>query len=235
MKDETDPICRRENDLITFLYGEMNDVDARTFQRHVRICASCNAELEAFRDVRESVVAWRNEALGVTSAPVEKWAVTTAYQRKPSALMALREFFNLSPLWLKGAVAVASVLFCVLAGLAIASLQDKSPVGTITDPGSTAYSQQELDALVEHRVREELIRREDAPEKAPNPISIRPTENETAVRRLSKHGSNVAFNPSNQKARRPLSKTEREQLAADLRLVSVKNETDIDLLDDGIN
>lgn len=235
MKDETAPNCGRESDLITFLYGEMNDVDARTFQRHVRICASCNAELEAFHDVRESVVAWRNEALGATSSPVKKWAVTTADQKKPSALMALREFFNLSPLWLKGAVAVASVLFCILAGLAIARFRDKSPVGTITDPGSTAYSQQELDAIVERRVREELIRREGAPEKAPNPISIRPTANETAIQRLSNRGSTVASNPSNQKARRPLSKTEREQLAADLRLVSVKNETDIDLLDDGIN
>jgi len=45
----------------------------------------------------------------------------------------------------------------------------------------------------------------------------------------------VAFNLSNQKARRPLSKTEREQLAADLRLISVKSESDLDLLDDRIN
>ncbi len=233
MKDETAPNCGRENDLITFLYGEMNDVDARTFQRHVCVCASCNAELKAFRDVRESVVAWRNEALGVTSSP--EWAVTTADQKKPSALGALREFFNLSPLWMKGAAVVASVLFCVLAGLAIARFGDKSPVGTITDPVSTAYSQQELDAIVERRVREELIQREGAPEKVPNPISIRPTANETAIQRLSNRGRTVASNPSNQKARRPLSKTEREQLAADLRLVSVKSETDIDLLDDGIN
>jgi hypothetical protein len=235
MKDKTAPNCGRENDLITFLYGEMNDVEAQTFQRHVRVCASCNAELEAFRDVRESVVAWRNEALGVISSPVEKWAVTTADHKKPSALAALREFFELSPLWMKGALAVVSVLFCVMAVLAIARFRNKSPVATIANPGLTAYSQQVLDAIVERRVREELIRREDALEKATNPISIRPTANKTDIQRLSARSNTVASNPSNQKARRPLSKTEREQLAADLRLVSVKTETDLDLLDDGIN
>ncbi len=234
MKDKTAPNCGRENDLITFLYCEMNDVEAQTFQRHLHVCASCNAELEAFRDVRESVVAWRNEALGVISSPVRKWAVATADHKKPSAWAALREFFNLSPLWMKAAVAVASVLFCVLAGLAIARLRDKSPVATIANQG-TANSQQELDAIVERRVREELSRRENAPEKAPTPISNRATANDTARQRLSNRGNTVASNRSNQKARRPLSKTEREQLAADLRLISVKSETDLDLLDDGIN
>jgi hypothetical protein len=235
MKDETAPNCGQENDLITFLYGEMNDVEAQTFQRHMSVCASCNAELEAFRDVRKSVVAWRNEALGVASSPVKKWTVTEADHKKPSAWAALREFFNLSPFWMKAAVAVASVLFCVLAALAIARFRDKSPVPTIANQGGTAYSQQELDAIVERRVREELIRRENSPEKAPTPVSIRATANETARQRLSNRGNTVASSPSNQKARRPLSKTEREQLAADLRLISVKSETDLDLLDDGIN
>jgi hypothetical protein len=45
----------------------------------------------------------------------------------------------------------------------------------------------------------------------------------------------VASNNPIQKARRPLSKTEREQLAADLRLVTAANESELDLLDDGIN
>src|SRR6266540_2753816 len=89
MKDEAAPNCGRENDLITFLYGELNDVEARTFQRHVRVCASCNAELEAFRDIRESVVAWRNEALGVNFSPAQE--VMQDDQKKSSGLAALKE------------------------------------------------------------------------------------------------------------------------------------------------
>jgi len=37
------------------------------------------------------------------------------------------------------------------------------------------------------------------------------------------------------KARRPLSKSEREELAADLRLISGKSDSEIDLLGDRIN
>jgi hypothetical protein len=235
MKDETAPNCGRENDLVTFLYGEMNDLEAQSFQHHVRVCASCKAELKAFRQVRESVVAWRNEALGVVSGPREKWPLMMMDLKRPSALAALREFFNLSPLWMKAAVAVAFVVFCVLAGLAIARLPNESPMATIPTQRSTVNSQQELDAVIERRVREELVRREGSKEKGPNPIFIRPSANETARQRLSNRGNNVASNLSNQKARRPLSKTEREQLAADLRLISLKSETDLDLLDDGIN
>lgn|SRR6266498_1022684 len=232
MKDEAAPNCGRENDLITFLYGELNDYEARTFQRHVQVCASCHAELEAFRDIRESMVAWRNEALGVTSSPV--WAVTKVDHKKSSALAALREFFRLSPLWMKAAVA-ASVLFCVMAGFAIARFRDKPPVATIANQGSTPHSPQELDAIVERRVREELIRQENSKQRRPNPKSILATADEAPRRRVANRGNTVAFNLSNQKARRPLSKTEREQLAADLRLISVKSESDLDLLGDRIN
>ena len=67
MKEVIAPQCGRENDLVGFLYGELNDAEAQTFQRHVRDCSSCNAELAAFSDVRESVVTWRNESLGIIS------------------------------------------------------------------------------------------------------------------------------------------------------------------------
>ncbi len=233
MKDEAAPNCGRENDLITFLYGELNDAEARTFQRHMRVCASCNAELEAFRDIRESVVAWRNEALGVITSPV--WAVTKVDHKKSSALAALREFFRLSPLWMKASVAVAFVLFCVLAGFAIARFRDKPPAATIANQDSTPDSPQELDAIVERRVREELIRRENSKQRALDPRSTRASADEVPRRRVANRGNTVAFNLSNQKARRPLSKTEREQLAADLRLISVKSESDLDLLGDRIN
>src|SRR6266545_669178 len=215
MKDEAAPNCGRENDLITFLYGELNDAEARTFQRHMRVCAS------------------RNEALGVITSPV--WAVTKVDHKKSSALAALREFFRLSPLWMKASVAVAFVLFCVLAGFAIARFRDKPPAATIANQDSTPDSPQELDAIVERRVREELIRRENSKQRALDPKSTRASADEVPRRRVANRGNTVAFNLSNQKARRPLSKTEREQLAADLRLISVKSESDLDLLGDRIN
>ena len=236
MKEVNALNCERENDLIAFLYGELNDSEARTFRSHMRNCVSCNAELAAFRDIRESVVAWRNESLGgVITFPIAESVVLRADHEKLSALAALREFFNLSPLWMKGALAFASVLFCLFAVLAIARLRDKPPATTATNQGSDVNSQQEFNALVERRVQEELQRRKNSPEKAPTLSDVANAADRTPRQRVANRGNSIALNAPNQKARRPLSKSEREQLAADLRLISGKNDSDLDLLDDRIN
>lgn len=236
MKEVNASICGRENDLIAFLYGELNDVEARTFQRHMNDCAACNIELAGFRTVREAVVAWRDESLGgVSSSQITETAVTRAGLGKPSALAALREFFTLSPLWLKGAVAFASILFCLFAGLAIARLRDKPPAAIVTNPESTKYSERQLNALVDRRVQDELHRIKNPPQPvAPTPAIGENAHGRTYSRRIASR-SNVANNDPSQKARRPLSRSEREQLAADLRLVSGRNDGELDLLDDRIN
>ena len=85
--------------------------------------------------VRESVSQWRSEVLGlgwrtepVTAAnPVGFKPVSSA--RHLSALAALRQFFTISPLWLRGATAAAAVMFCVLAALFMA--RTLAPRGTL--------------------------------------------------------------------------------------------------------
>src|SRR4051794_37281187 len=91
------PRCERAMDLIAFSYNEADEQEARDFQLHLRECNTCREEAESFGVVRESIGAWRDEALaGFVSTPV---ATKTA---RKSALAALRQFFDLSPLWLKG-------------------------------------------------------------------------------------------------------------------------------------
>ena len=236
MKEVNAPKCEQEGELIAFLYGELNDADARTFQSHLHECDVCIADLAAFKGVRESVVAWRDESLGglISPAGSNLSPVTTAVHGKPSALAALREFFNLSPLWMKGAVAFASVLFVLFAGLAIARLRDTPPVATVTNQGSNASSEQQLDAIVKQRVQEELERMKKSTVQSPVPqVLVDNGPGRTPVQRVAKRDNEVAKNVPSQK--RPLSKTEREQLAADLRLTSAKNDSDLDLLGDGNN
>jgi hypothetical protein len=242
MKEEVGN-CGRENDLMSFLYGELNDVEAQAFQRHRRDCAQCEAELAAFSDVRESVVAWRNESLGaispaqvtnqITNRATSRTGAAAAFEKAPpSAWSAIREFVNLSPLWLKGAVAFASLLFCLFAGLAVARLREKPPV-VVNNLVPTTPSQQELNALVERRVQDELSRRNPNNQQVKPELTVDNLPPKNPVKRAVNR-SEVAAN-ANQKARRPLSKSEREQLAADLRLTSAKNDSDLDLLDDRIN
>lgn len=228
MKEEANaPGCGRENDRIAFLYDELNDLEAPIFRQHVRDCVACSSELAAFKNVRESVIAWRDESLsGVLSPAVVTHPPAGAAEQRPSALAALREFFNLSPLWMKGAMAFASLLFCVFTVLALAHWRETSPAPVITE--------QQLNSLVEHRVQEELQRiKHDQEQQTPDSsLNAKDNPQKSFEKRSLSRAGGVA---SGNNARRPLSRIEREQLAADLRLVSSKSDGELDLLDDRMN
>lgn len=212
------PTCERAGDLVSVLYGEAGERERRDFELHLKHCGNCRAEFAAFAEVRESIGEWRDEALtGFVSAheavlPVRK-----------SALAALRQFFDLSPLWLKGAVGFAAVVFCVLAALAVWRPQtpDKPVQVAGTNP-EAVYTKQDVDRAVQEALaKQEREQRVDDPKLAT--ISESPNPKSTNL---------VKAEPP---ARRPFSKAEREQLAADLRLLSNDDEADLDQLDDRIN
>jgi anti-sigma factor RsiW len=226
--------CGRENDLIAFLYGELDPGETTIFLSHIQQCPSCSAELSEFTNIRESVVAWRNESLmGVTSA-VHASAVVRADRPKPTALTALREFFSLSPLWMRGAIVFASLLFCLFAVLAAARLRD-TPRPVAANPNVKTYSEQEINAVVERRVQDELRRIKNSSEQSPTAVVTKGASDRTPVHRTANRGHVVAASGPQQKARRPLSKVERQQLAADLRLIDNTTDGELDLLDDRIN
>src|SRR3954464_7946932 len=102
--------CDRADHLVSVLYGEASDRQKRDFESHLKQCSSCRAEFATFAQVRESIGEWRDEALlGFVSSQA-----APAPPVRKSALAALRQFFELSPLWMKGAVGFAAVVFCVL-------------------------------------------------------------------------------------------------------------------------
>jgi len=234
------PACGQADDLIAFLYGELSDDQAQTFQRHMDGCISCSGEHATFSGIRRSVVAWRDESLGgISSRTAAPYAAAVGdRQDKPSALAALREFFNLSPLWMKGAVAFATLLFCIFAGLAVTRLRATPPAAMVNNTDRPdkvdrkEYSDQQLNALVEQRVQDELQRIKNSARPGTLPFAVGNESTRMPNRRVATGGNQVA---TNSPARRPLSKAEREQLAADLRLVAINNDGELELLDDKIN
>lgn len=214
---QNSPGCERASDLIAFLYGETNENEARDFQIHLQQCSSCRGEFESFSDVRESITAWRDEALaGFVSTPVKAQPTTK------SALAALRQFFDLSPLWLKGATALAAVTFCVLAGLALFKSNNNQVSST------KVYTEQDMDRIVKEALAQQP--RLQLPVETPLPENV-------AVNLPKPKPKNSRVSSSTQSARsqRPLSKTEREQLAAELRLLSSDDDSTLHLLGDRIN
>jgi hypothetical protein len=229
------PICERGNDLIAFLYGEIDQTAARDFDRHLLNCADCESELRAFKRIRSSVVAWRQETLGAATA--NSVSASPAVGRasglsKPSAIAAIREFFELSPLWMKGSIAFASVLFCVVSALALAHLFENSEPVVAED--EKRYTQKELQSKIEDALKSTLQDRETEKQTLPPSFAVKNNQQAKPQKRGTPRSiERVAANLK--VGRGPLTKSEREQLAADLRLILPQDDTDLDLLSDRIN
>jgi hypothetical protein len=217
--------CERGNELISVLYGEATEREVIDFQQHFQDCARCQTEMASFGQLRESIDAWRLEVLSGFTTP--QVAVSQQFQRERSAFAAIREFFDLSPLWLKGATALASLLFVLLAVLAFARFNPREPTITEKKPGAI-YTEQEKNLLVQKALEEQRLTmlastppKSEEREHTPAPVN--------RARSIGSKSTPLA------KVRRPLSRWEREQLAADLRLLHESGDDELELLGERIN
>ncbi|HEU4835749.1 MAG TPA: zf-HC2 domain-containing protein [Pyrinomonadaceae bacterium] len=211
---QNSPGCERAPDLIAYLYGEADEREARDFQLHLQQCRSCREEMASFGVVRESITAYRDEALaGFVSTPV------AAQPKTKSALAALRQFFDLSPLWLKGATALAAVTFCVLAGLALFRNNNNHVTSTNVNPNAV-YTADDVNRIVKEALANQ--------QKPPQTVAVNSPKPKPKSARVSSATQSA-------RSQRPLSKAEREQLAAELRLLSSDDDATLHLLGDRIN
>jgi hypothetical protein len=225
------PICHRAEDLVTYLYGEASEAEAKDFAGHVQACDACRTEFAVFQQVHDSILEWRNEALGAVSfahdstagamqANTALPATSVGSEKRLSAIAAIREFFNVSPLWLRGAAALASILFCVLVVLAAARFWQKpSQVGK-DGSNDKRYTQQQFDDAVAKQVDEKIAAIKN-PQASTPPTSA--AGNNTGQRKPARQRSLTG----SQLARTHLTRKEREQLAADLRLVPGPDDDDL--------
>lgn len=232
------PICHRAEDLVAYLYDEATETDAKDFADHAAHCDACRLELREFRLMRESLVTWRNEALGTTFSPAAPSAISVAaprefvqHERKLTALQALREFFNVSPLWLRGATALAAALLCVLAIVVVTrSVKPPAPIANRSTE-EKVYTAKELKEAVARAVNDKRVDdKGNQSDKLSEPQTVADNKSgadlnspRRGVRR--ELASNSA--PSRSRHIRGLTRAERFQLAADLRLVPGREETDL--------
>lgn len=211
------PVCHRAEDLVSYLYGEASAGDALDFRNHLQTCDACRSEFAVFNQVHESIQLWRTEALGASFDPaaIAEPAIETPklvhHDRRLSALAALREFFTVAPLWLRGATAFAALLLLVLGVLMFARVPQK-PVDVVRTGAEKIYSRQELRDEIQKAVdktRDELTARQNSS----NQLTRTEADPHKSAQRIKVAGNQP-------KLARPhgLNRQEREQLAADLRL-----------------
>lgn len=221
MKDLTEiPQCEYANELVSYVYGELEDREIQQFKVHLNLCRLCSDELESFGELRSALGNWKVETLAGFGSAAEPQIQPV---RKVSAIAALREFFALSPLWMKGAVGFAAVVFCVLAVVAAGRFQTSPLPVNLT--GKTYDENQVKELIARDRAERTVVTSGELPvaaqskkEAAPQPKQLnsgRPIQSATT--------------------RRPLTRAEREQLAADLRLVGSNGDDSVNLISDRIN
>ncbi len=227
--------CNRGSELVAFLYGEAGEREAQDFEHHLTVCAECQVELNSFKQIRTSIIAWRDESLGsFSNAPSFAYDSGAVSVKRPSALAAIREFLNLSPLWLKGAVTFASIFFCITASLAVARLFDEPqiPVGSNSAQRYTEEDvAQRIRAAVE--LKEQQLRELEAQKQSETSTPIA-QDNSRPQKRSNRLLLRATPESTNAQAV-PLTKAERDQLAADLRLTTSGDELGPNLLSDRIN
>jgi len=208
------PVCHRAEDLVTYLYGEAGESDARDFRAHLQQCDACRSEFAVFEQMHESILVWRSEALGASFTPaavVEPSVAANQFtrpERRLSAVAALREFFRVSPLWLRGATAFAGLLLCALLIFAVSrSWQKTTPVTNET--AETRFTRADLDRAVA----------EAKMQVAKEQQTIGQKPNETVDPAPAPRVAVTTSRRSNRPRVKALTQQESEQLAADLRLV----------------
>src|SRR5262245_31257016 len=179
------PMCHRAEDLVTYLYGEAG-AEAQDFQSHLQACDACRSEFAVFNQVHESLATWRNEALGTAPvvAPVAQAVVATPAPvqaaRRLSALAALKEFFQVSPLWLRAATAFAAVLFCVMAVFVVVR-ETRPAVQIANDNSERKYTIADVDQAYQKGLKEAQPQPGTTEPKAP--IALNVNNQDSATRR----------------------------------------------------
>jgi anti-sigma factor RsiW len=184
IREERPELCARAEELVAYLYREASEAEAQEFEAHMEHCESCRTELADFAQVRGSLGEWRQHALGALGSPslaadaaaaLNPVNAAGAQARKPSALAALREFCALSPMWMRAVTAVVSVSVCALVVMMVARAEvrwdndglsfrtgvsaervvERTRTVEVEKPVKVGYSKEEMDQIVEDRVRQE--------------------------------------------------------------------------------
>lgn len=230
------PICHRSEDLVTYLYNEASAAEAQDFASHVETCEACRAEFAVFSQVHESILLWRNEALGSAFSPAQQAGPVLAeaavdsrqfvrHERKLPALAALREFFSVSPLWLRGATAFAALLLCVLAVLAISGDWNKRVQFVGNSPEQKMYTEAQLKNEVAKQVDKQVSDFKRSQTQPPEKVAANKGEKASPEQTSAQH--ELASFRVKSRSQRGLTRAEREQLLADLRLTPGRDEEEL--------
>jgi len=91
--------CDKQEELVTYLYGESTPEAAKQFEAHIHECLTCARELREFSSLRDTLQSWDVDTLP-----------HIVIEPKKTFGMVLRELLTVTPFWAKGFAAAAALL-----------------------------------------------------------------------------------------------------------------------------
>lgn len=175
--------CNFAEQIVSYLYGEVNQQEKAGFEAHLTNCETCADELSAFGYVRSSVQKWRTEEF----LPMQTPAMAIPFEKSPqisvnsaeksSWLDDLRQLFALSPAW--AATSAAVVLMAVCVGLTfivinfsgstdVAEIKKNTPEKAIISPAIENKIKQNVEEVSNE------IAKESSSDKIAEPLEEKP-------------------------------------------------------------
>ena len=103
--------CEFGEQIVDYLYDEMPNAEKPRFEKHLKTCQKCSAELSEFAFTRSAISEWRDVEFSPLVTP--KIEIPLTNEEKSSWLASIRNLFTLSPAWMSAATAMAVLAICV--------------------------------------------------------------------------------------------------------------------------
>ncbi len=235
MKEISDiQTCSRSNDLVAYLYGEASERAKQDFQGHLLVCPLCRSDMDDFGGVRESIGLWRTQALDSAEAYAPDMKLASAYRsqsdaKRRSMFEAIRDFFAISPMWMRGATAFASLALVALVVFALMTLFGRTESPVVERQTPPAPIKQEL-ANPANKPEEKVVAVPEEKGSISDAPIVQKRSARKVVRNTRVNGNQLAVNKQNRKAAE-LSAEERSQLS-DLLIAERENEDSVPRLYD---
>lgn len=130
------PNCNFGEEVVSYIYDEMQTVKKTTFEKHMSSCPNCADEVAAFSSVSFSIRDWRDTEFGTLETPeivipyeTAKDSAKTVEVRSGSRswIDNLRELFNFSPVFLKAVTAFGAIAITIgLGWFLLSTVSDKN-------------------------------------------------------------------------------------------------------------
>jgi len=149
MNNKSNRGCDKQEELVTYLYGEATPEASKQFETHMRECLICARELREFSSLRGTMQTWEMDTLP-----------HIVIEPKRTFVMVLRELFTVTPIWAKAIAGVAALLiFAALLNVEVSVGNVKVGArlfgrSAAAEPQQATLKMEDVDKVIQQRVSE---------------------------------------------------------------------------------